>query len=129
MSADEPLFCWRCGTALAADLLPLRREEPCPACDADLHVCRMCRFFNPSVADACDEPVAGAVGNKERANFCDYFAPSPRAHVAGAASADQRAARAALDALFGDEASTPPSTDPGRNADELKRLFGLDDDA
>ena len=86
MSATDGLVCWKCGSAIPGELLPLRREEVCVACNADLHVCRLCRFYNPSVSDACDEPVAADVTNKERANFCDYLVPRAGAFRAAAAS-------------------------------------------
>jgi hypothetical protein len=127
MSRPSAYCCWRCGAALPEDSLPLRRAELCPACNADLHVCRMCGFYNPSVADACEETVATAVGNKERANYCDYFKPSARAFKGAADDAAARA-RAELDALFGGAPSSAPSTDTARNQSELERLFGLDKD-
>lgn len=120
------LVCWRCGAALPDDLFPLRREEVCPACDADLHVCRLCRFHNPSVSDGCDEPVAAPVTNRERANFCDYHTPVAGAWR-GAGGDTATRAREALDALFGDGPADPaPDADDARA--ELDRLFGLDGD-
>ena len=105
----------------------MRRAELCPACNADLHVCKMCGFYPTSVADACEETVATAVGNKERANYCDYFKPSLHAYKGAADDAAARA-RAELDALFGGAASAAPSTDAGRNQSELEQLFGLKKD-
>lgn len=119
--------CWRCGEALPEDCLPLRRAELCPACNADLHVCKMCGFYNTALADACEETVATAVGNKERANYCDYFKPSLHAYKGAADDAAARA-RAELDALFGGAASSAASTDAARNQSELERLFGLKKD-
>ena len=121
------ILCWRCGAPLAEDLFPLRREEVCEACDADLHVCKLCKFYNPSVSDGCDEPIAAAVTNKERANFCDYLKPSAHAYHAKTDGAAKRS-RTELDALFGDDAGTVASTDGDANRDELGRLFGLDED-
>ncbi|MGB1883412.1 MAG: hypothetical protein ACPHUF_05870 [Gammaproteobacteria bacterium] len=120
---EHPVLCWRCGKAVVTDREPLRREETCVGCDADLHVCRMCEFYNPAVSDGCDEPVAAAVINKERANFCDYLRLSR--HAFKPANDDATAkAQAELDALFG--ATTPPaSTEPAANRAELERLFGL----
>jgi hypothetical protein len=40
------------------------------------------------------------VRDKERANFCDWFKPRPRAFDAAGASAEA-AAKAAIDGLFG----------------------------
>ena len=119
--------CWRCGAHVAEDLFPLRREEVCEACDADLHVCKFCVFYNPSVSDACDEPIAAAVSNKERANFCDYLKPSALAYQAQSGEAAERS-RAELDNLFGDGASTATSTNSDANRDQLDQLFGLDND-
>ncbi len=116
--------CWRCGEQLAEDVLPIRRAELCSACNADLHACKMCGFYNTSVANACEEPIASAVGNKERSNYCDYFKPSPRAYKGAADDAAARV-RAELEALFGGGTSSTPSTDAARNQSELERLFGL----
>lgn len=124
---QSEFHCWRCGEQLAEDVLPIRRAELCSACNADLHACKMCGFYNTSVADACEEPVATAVSNKERANYCDYFKPSPRAYKGAVDDAAARA-RAELEALFGGAASAAPSTDAARSQSELERLFGLKKD-
>jgi hypothetical protein len=121
----EGLVCWKCGASLAALPQPLGRVEVCPACGADLHACRLCRFYAPGVARDCREPVAEPVKDKERANFCDWFQPRPGAWAA----ADPRAAegsRAELDALFGLPAQAGPQ--PGRSEadaarEALERLF------
>jgi hypothetical protein len=47
----------------------------------------------------------------DRANFCDYFRPNPRADTANHDTAT-RAARSQLDALFGGDAhEAPPAVD------------------
>ncbi len=122
---EAKLVCWRCGAAIADDDLPLRRADICRSCSADLHVCKLCVFYNPRVADACEEPIALAVGNKERSNFCDYFKPKAGAWVAGKDAAQQRA-QSALDALFG--GTSAANTDlPGDAAlSDLDRLFKRD---
>lgn len=94
------LVCWKCGASLAALTLPLRRLEECPRCRAELHVCRMCREYDTSVATRCREPTAEEVREKERANFCDFFQPRPDAYTAPDATGTDRA-RAALADLFG----------------------------
>jgi hypothetical protein len=93
------LDCWKCGAPLADLPLPVGRVEYCRACRAEIHVCRMCRFYDLSKARQCAEPVAEPVQNKERANFCGYFEPVAGRHVQASPAAD--GARAALDALFG----------------------------
>ena len=70
--ADIPV-CWRCGHSLEELSMPPGRLDECPECRSQLHVCRMCAFFNPEVIRACREDDADEVMEKERANFCDYF--------------------------------------------------------
>lgn len=97
---DNGLKCWKCGVSLADYTLPLRRLEECRACRAELHVCRMCEFYDTSVAKHCRETVAEEVKDKTAANFCDYFRPTPAAYRPRELSAAEKA-RAELEALFG----------------------------
>ncbi len=97
---DHGLKCWQCGVSLAEYTLPLRRIEECRSCRAELHVCRMCEFYDVSVAKHCRETIAEEVKDKQRANFCDYFRPPPQAYRPGDLSAADRA-RAEIEALFG----------------------------
>ncbi|MDH5456444.1 MAG: hypothetical protein OEY37_10255 [Gammaproteobacteria bacterium] len=96
------LACLRCGASLAALSLPLSRRDQCPACSADLHVCKMCLYFDRSVPRQCREDGAEDVTDKDRPNFCDWFKPSDRAFDPSA-SAEAEAAKDALAALFGDD--------------------------
>lgn len=97
------LVCYRCGASLAALTLPLARLDLCPDCGVDLHVCRMCLHYAPREPTGCDEEDALEVREKTRANFCDYFEPTATAYH-GTEQAAERQARAALAALFGDDA-------------------------
>jgi len=97
---DHGLRCWKCGASLADYTLPLRRLEECRACNAELHVCRMCEFYDTTVARHCRETIAEEVKDKLRANFCDYFRPTPSAYRPDGTSAADRA-KAELEALFG----------------------------
>lgn len=97
---DHGLRCWKCGATLADYTLPLRRIEECRACSAELHVCRMCEFYDTAKAKHCREPIAEEVKDKTHANFCDYFRPTPAAWQPGQLSAAEQA-RAQLEALFG----------------------------
>jgi hypothetical protein len=94
------LVCWKCGAALAALSLPLRRLDECPQCRAELHACRMCVDYDRRVAKHCREPTAEEVRDKEHANFCDHWKPRPGAYEAP----DQRAidhSLSELEKLFG----------------------------
>lgn len=97
--AAQPLCCWKCGASLADLSPPLSRTDYCRACRAEVHVCRMCRFYDTHKAKSCAEPVADEVRDKERANFCGYFEIAAGRFVAATAAPDH--GRVALEALFG----------------------------
>lgn len=63
-----------------------------------MRVCRNCTFFAPGAHGDCREPAAERVVDKERANFCEYFALGVLA--APRREEGSEGARAALDALF-----------------------------
>ncbi len=68
--------CWKCGQQL--QLLTgekVGRRESCEKCDADLHVCRNCRHFDPTSHNECRENQAEWVRFKDKNNYCDYFSP------------------------------------------------------
>jgi ribosome-binding protein aMBF1 (putative translation factor) len=94
------LVCWKCGAALAALSLPLRRLDECPQCRAELHVCRMCVEYDTSIAKHCREPTAEEVRDKQSANFCDHFKPRAGAWTAPDTAALDRS-RSELERLFG----------------------------
>ncbi len=94
-----PLVCWRCGASLAELSLPLRRLDACKACNAELHVCKMCMEYDVGYAKHCKEPTAEEERNKESANFCDHFKPKAGAYVAKDTGELSRA-KSALDDLF-----------------------------
>ena len=96
------IACYRCGESLASLSLPLSRQDQCPACSADLHVCKMCVHFDRHVPRQCREDGAEDVTEKERTNFCDWFKPSETAFDP-ARKAEADAAEDALAALFGDD--------------------------
>ena len=55
--------------------MPLSRISECLACRAELHVCRLCGFFDARKAECCSEQRADPPKDKQRANFCEYFQP------------------------------------------------------
>jgi len=94
------LQCWKCGAALASLSLPLRRLDVCPACRAELHVCRLCVDFDTRVAKHCREPTAEEVRDKTSANFCDHFKPRKAAYQPADTAAIE-ASKSELARLFG----------------------------
>ncbi|ARN75072.1 hypothetical protein [Oceanicoccus sagamiensis] len=130
----DPLHCWKCGSPLQGLILPMSRREECARCGADQHVCKLCKHYKATVADACTEDRAEAVTDKERANFCDYFQPGGDAFVAAAVS-DEAKARQELAALFGDEVPESEDKDIDNHQtlsesdaalSELEKLFNND---
>lgn len=120
MTKPDPLVCWKCGAELKGVILPLSRREVCVSCKAEQHVCKLCRHYDPKVADMCREERAESVSNKERANFCDYFDPRPGAYAPAAGGAE--AARRQLAALFGGETASASDAKSEAMA-ELEKLF------
>ena len=96
---SHSLVCWRCGASLAELSLPLRRLDVCKACNAELHVCKMCVEYDTSYAKHCKEPTAEEVRKKDEANFCDHFKPKAGAYVAKDGAEIARA-KSALEDLF-----------------------------
>ena len=104
--------CYACAAEVGARER-IGRRDTCPRCGVDLHSCRQCRFYDTRAYNACGEPQAERVLDKERGNFCDYFAPSAGAAAVGAATAGAPS-----------ETAAPPRAIPERDAHaELDRLF------
>lgn len=91
--------CFKCGYN-HQQIGKLPRTETCPKCGEDLHCCKNCTFYDPSVANECREPVADYVKYKDRANFCDYFEPRAATPTGDKVSKTQEDARKAWEKLF-----------------------------
>ena len=118
------IVCWNCGASLKHELLLLSRRAVCAVCEVELHVCRLCQFYDRRVSDQCTEDRAEQVREKDRANFCDYFKLKANAYMASDDS-KARIARSRLDGLFG-------ATDGEQTATEdvhqkWDRIFGTGD--
>lgn len=75
-------------------------RDTCPGCDADLHVCRNCRHFDPSVHNQCRETEADKVQYKDRNNSCEYFSPVTVVGRAAKTAAPAADAKKKFDDLF-----------------------------
>ena len=118
----ESTTCWKCGDPLQELLMPLARHEECPHCRTQLHVCRMCVYFDTTAPQQCREPVAENVSDKQRANFCGYFQINPQAC---AGPSDQAADSLQLDALFGDGTAGEAAEDSGSEDESHQQLDQL----
>ena len=95
--------CFKCGEQIDVPERVMTRDT-CPNCDADLHCCRNCRFYDPGKHNECAETQAEWVRDKEAANYCDYFQPNPvlLAKGSGPGPSKQNGARKRFDSLFED---------------------------
>ena len=99
---NDPM-CYFCGEAVILDRAP-GSGETCPTCGKDMHVCLMCLFWDPQARFACRETIDSQILDKDRRNFCDWFALNPAFGVKG--RGDKRGqekegkAKLAFDSLF-----------------------------
>ena len=100
MNSDNSLVCWKCGAPLTDVPMPLSRLSECLQCRAELHVCRMCGFYDPRKPESCAEERADPPKDKQRANFCEYFQPKTNAFQSRDDSAVTQA-KDELERLFG----------------------------
>ena len=113
-----PTVCRACGSALDIPP-PIPRDSECPNCRHDVRACSNCRHYDPGRHNACQEPAADPVEDKQRRNFCEYFELNQQPWVAR--SSDRAdAARKQLDQLFG---GTPKPSSTSAARERLEGLF------
>ncbi len=96
--------CWKCGHRVEM-IERVGFHAHCPQCYRPLHVCRNCSLYDPACNNQCRETMAERVVDKDRSNFCEYFAPNTDTAVTPSQPeqprpSSERDARARLDALF-----------------------------
>jgi hypothetical protein len=89
--------CWHCGAEIETRERVGFRDY-CPKCDRAEHCCRNCEFYDRNYNNECREPTADRVVDKERFNFCEYFAAVRERRVSSASSGSDP--RQKLEALF-----------------------------
>ena len=65
--------CWKCLREIDVGRKVSFRAA-CLHCQADLHVCKNCRFYCPGKPNDCLVPGTEYVRDREAANFCEEFA-------------------------------------------------------
>ena len=65
-------YCYKCHTEWKGVTQPGTRET-CDKCNADLHICLNCRFYDEHKPYECQVNNIDPVKDKERANFCEEF--------------------------------------------------------
>lgn len=94
-------YCFSCKHEFD-DRTRVYRNTLCPSCGKELKVCLNCRFYDPSAHWECRESIPEAVREKDRANFCDFFALRAGSPAAAPADAKADQARDSLRKLFGE---------------------------
>jgi hypothetical protein len=81
----------------------LATDETCTKCNADMHTCANCRFFDTTTLWECRENIPARVAGKRTRNECTFFAPKIVRDLAADKSKQPMVpddARKAFDALF-----------------------------
>jgi hypothetical protein len=91
------MYCHRCGSQIEVED-KVYRGDTCRTCGRPLHCCKNCVFYDPVANQQCREPQAELVGDKEAANFCDYF--KPRSGMAKPGGISSTGNRKKLEDLF-----------------------------
>jgi hypothetical protein len=95
-------YCWKCGNELEFIVkvgVKVGRQDICPHCKIDLHVCKNCELYDPSLHNECRESDTQFVRDRIAANFCHHFNFVSRSE-APKQSNEAETSKAKLEALF-----------------------------
>lgn len=70
MAFGETVKCAACG-AKAPSAINL--DTSCLKCNADLHICRQCTYFDPAARFECTKPIVARIVNKTARNTCELY--------------------------------------------------------
>lgn len=90
--------CYNCGEEF--DVKVYRNTE-CYNCGKDAKVCLNCKFYSPGSHWDCNETISETVGEKDRANFCDFFELTSNFKGFSDNNKEDKAKKS-FDSLFGD---------------------------
>jgi hypothetical protein len=62
--------CSNCGAVLASGFDP---NGKCPKCQAELHCCKQCRFFDSGAQFECTQPIPERITPKDAKNNCTFY--------------------------------------------------------
>ena len=71
MAYGETVKCDACGEKAPSNITV---DSSCSKCNADLHTCRQCTYFDPGARFECSKPIAARIVNKRARNNCELFA-------------------------------------------------------
>ena len=72
MAFGESVKCNACGAKAPPNI---KVESSCPKCNADLHTCRQCTYFDPGARFECSKSIPARIVNKNARNACELFTP------------------------------------------------------
>ena len=71
MAFSEASKCTACGEKAPPNI---SFDSSCAKCNADLHSCRQCSYFDPGARFECSKPITARIVNKHARNTCELFA-------------------------------------------------------
>jgi hypothetical protein len=71
MAFGQASKCTACGEKAPSNI---NFDSSCPKCNADLHSCRQCSYFDPGARLECSKPIVARIVNKHARNACELFA-------------------------------------------------------
>ena len=71
MAYGQKVKCAACGATIETNI---SHDACCVKCNADLHTCRQCTFFDPASRFECRKPITARIVNKGGRNDCELFA-------------------------------------------------------
>ena len=75
-------------------------RQDCADCGHDLHSCVQCQHYDPKVYNECKETMADRILEKQKANYCEFFAPTQSGVNLPGAGAKKNDLLAQAEALF-----------------------------
>ncbi|NGX28136.1 MAG: hypothetical protein K940chlam1_00311 [Candidatus Anoxychlamydiales bacterium] len=67
------MHCFKCKNKLDLPNKKIGFKEMCPFCEADLHVCKNCKYYLVGKPNDCLVPNTEFVSDREKYNFCEDF--------------------------------------------------------
>ena len=72
MAFGETVKCAACAAKTPPNIVS---DSSCAKCNADLHTCRQCTYFDPGARLECRKPITARIVNKNARNTCELFLP------------------------------------------------------
>lgn len=70
---QEVTRCAMCGAPLPRSLDEISFSSQCPKCEADLHTCKNCTYFDPGSRFECTQSIPKRIAGKDVKNSCESF--------------------------------------------------------